>query len=90
MLAEMPSHVLFDWQKYLKYGTSAERLIDKHLSMIAAILANGLFKGSRKFKPKDFTLFLDKPVYRSPTYMRNKMIAMTLLAGGTIIDKRKK
>lgn len=88
MLAGMPAHILYDWQKYLRYGTLAERLIDKHLSSLAALLAGGLYKSSRKFKPKDFTLLPDKPVYRSPTYMRDKLITMTVLAGGTIIDKR--
>jgi len=85
----MSASAFRDWQRYLNYGTVTERLLDRHLSTLCALIANQWRKkGSKPYMPKEFRLLAQKPVYRSPTYMRDKMIAMTLAAGGNIIDKR--
>jgi hypothetical protein len=78
------------WQNYLSFGTFLERLLDRHLATVEALLYNAhRRKNACAREPQDF-LLLAQPPRPQPTGddLFSKMMAITLAHGGTVIDKR--
>lgn len=81
------------WREYLSYGTFFERLFDKHLSRLTALLANVYRDRSKRSFPyrlDEFYLLAQKRSSSpSPERLLQKLIFINRMMGGTFIDKRK-
>jgi len=92
MLARMPHRVFRQWRQLYEeepFGVEADGI---RLGYAAAALAGvwGKPKGRRGWRPKDFMPeFAFKKHVETPDEQVERLKAITLMMGGTVIDKRK-
>lgn len=88
--AQLSAQEYNNWQKYLSQGTSLERLIDRHFATLEAMFFN-VHRGKNMARKTEHFLRLAQPA--PPPFdgdaMAGKMLMITRLTGGKIIDGRK-
>ena len=90
MLSRMPARIFLEWWKYYQYEPFGEERADLRAGIIASTFANAFRKkGTKAFSPAVFMPKFGPRVKRSGEYLFKKMLAITKLFGGTVIDQRK-
>jgi len=103
MLANMPSHIYYDWVRYYNAEPFGEERADLRMGIMTANILTSISavaagmagkKKGRTFKPGDFMPFSNaakqKPKNVTPEMQFQKIMLFNAALGGTFIDNRKK